>query len=306
LHGDKETFHLAFRKLRKSYSLVAKPIHSLEGIMCQHDFQGRRIFQHRNTDKWDLFLRNKRVADFWFERECRADIARLQRRWGGGLGRGVKGWSGAVVRAKRRGRPLKFVAVMISGVERDKSRQQTLDNLARTDWDGAPLLVQIDDGDADGWRERETHGAYLALEKGLEHGADYILLLEDDLDFNRHLGHNLHNWGPVKAGAVTLASLFNPGVRELACDLRNNARIVNPNAVFGSQAFLIANDSVQYIVRHWDEVEGGRDIKIPRLAGRQRKLIFYHAPSLVQRIRTPSALGASFREAMDFDPNWKA
>ena len=55
LHGDKETFHLAFRKLRKSYSLIPKPIHSLEGTMCQHDFQGRRIFQHRNMDKWDLF-----------------------------------------------------------------------------------------------------------------------------------------------------------------------------------------------------------------------------------------------------------
>src|ERR1019366_3922887 len=237
---------------------------------------------------------------------CRADIAQLQRRWGGGLGRGVKGWSGAVVRAKRRGRPWKMMAGMISGVKRDKSRQQTLDNLARTDWDDAPLLVKIDDGDADGYREREAQCAYLALEKGLEHGADYILLLEDDLDFNQHLGHNLHNWGPLKAGVVTLASLFNPGVRELACDLRNNARIVNPKAVFGSQAFLIANDTVQYIVRHWDEVEGGQDIKISRLAGRQRKLIFYHAPSLVQRIRTPSAPGASFREAVDFDPHWKA
>jgi hypothetical protein len=306
LHGDKETFHLAFRKMRKSYSLVAKPIHSLEGTMCQHDFEGRRVFQHRNMDKWDLFLRNKRVEDFWFERECRADIAQLQRRWDGGLGQGVKGWSGAVVCAKRRGRPLKFVAVMISAVKRNESRPQTLDNLARTDWDGAPLLFQIDDGDADGYREREAQCAYLALKKGLEHGADYILLLEDDLDFNRHLGHNLQKWGPVKAGAVTLASLFNPGVREVACDLRNNARIVNPNAVFGNQAFLIANDSAQCIVRHWDEVEGGQDIKISRLAGRQRKLIFYHAPSLVQRIRTPSAPGASFREAVDFDPHWKA
>jgi ADP-heptose:LPS heptosyltransferase len=306
LHGDKETFHLAFRKLKKIYSLVPKPIHSLEGTMCQHDFQGRRVFQHRNMDKWDLFLRNKRVEDFWFEKECRDDIAQLQGRWHGGLGQGVKGWSGAVVPAKRRGRPLKIMAVMISGVKRSRTRGRTLDDLARTDWNGAPLLVHIDDGNADGYRERETHCAYLALEKSLEHGADYILLMEDDLDFNQHLSHNLHNWGPLEAGVVTLASLFNPKVRELACDLRNNARIVNPNEVFGSQAFLIANDTVRYIVRHWDEVAGRQDIKISRLAGRQRKPIFYHAPSLVQHIRTPGALDASFREAMDFDPNWKA
>lgn len=126
------------------------------------------------------------------------------------------------------------------------------------------------------------------------------------MDFNRHLGHSLQNWGPLKAGVVTLASLFNPGVRELACDVRNNARIVNPNEVFGSQAFLLANDTVQYIVRHWNEMASGQDIKISRLAGRQRKPIFYHAPSLVQHTRTPSVLSASFREAVDFDPNWKA
>src|SRR6266446_1513730 len=51
-YGEKETFHLAFRKMKQSYRLVHKPIHRLEGTMCQHDFQGRRIFQHRNTDKW--------------------------------------------------------------------------------------------------------------------------------------------------------------------------------------------------------------------------------------------------------------
>jgi ADP-heptose:LPS heptosyltransferase len=306
LHGDKETFHLAFRKLKKSYALVPKPIHPLEGTMCQHDFEGRRIFQHRNMDKWDLFLRNKRVDDFWFEKDCRADVVQLRGRWHGGIGQGVKGWTGAIVPAKLRGQPLKIVAVIISGLERNETRRQTLDNLARTDWDGAPLLVQIDDVDAENHQQWETERAYRALEKGLAHGADYILLLTDDLDFNRHLGHNLHNWGPLRAGAVTLASLFNPKVRESACDLRNNARIVDPNEVFGGQAFLIATDTARYVVRHWEEVEGGQDIRISRLAGRQRKPIFYHAPSLVQRIRTAGASEPGFREAMDFDPIWKA
>ena len=95
-------------------------------------------------------------------------------------------------------------------------------------------------------------------------------------------------------------------MRESACDLRNNARIVDPNEVFGGQAFLIATDTARYVVRHWEEVEGGQDIRISRLAGRQRKPIFYHAPSLVQRIRTAGASEPGFREAMDFDPIWKA
>jgi hypothetical protein len=91
LHGDKETFHLAFRKLRMNYCLVPKPIHTLDSTMCQHDFRGRRIFQHRNLDKWDLFLRNRHIRDFRFERECREDVARLQRIWTGGPGVGDKG-----------------------------------------------------------------------------------------------------------------------------------------------------------------------------------------------------------------------
>lgn len=70
LHGDKETFHLAFRKLKKSYSLVNTPIHTLRGTMCQHDFEGKRVFQHRNVLKWTLEKDNPRVKGFWWEQEC--------------------------------------------------------------------------------------------------------------------------------------------------------------------------------------------------------------------------------------------
>src|SRR5262249_8603796 len=86
LHGDKETFHLAFRKLNTPFSLVKTPIYPLEGTMCQHDFQGKRLFQHRNMDKWDLFLRNKVVKGFWFERECFDYVAHLRRVWDGRMG----------------------------------------------------------------------------------------------------------------------------------------------------------------------------------------------------------------------------
>src|SRR5207244_12553377 len=86
LYGDKETFRLAFRKLKKVYSMIQKPIHPLDGTMCQHDFEGRRMFQHRNTDKWDLFLRNKQVKDFLFEQECKDYLAQLGRFWDGRIG----------------------------------------------------------------------------------------------------------------------------------------------------------------------------------------------------------------------------
>jgi hypothetical protein len=83
LHGDKETFHLAFRKLKQPYCLVSKPLQDLNHTMCQHDFDGRRIFQHRSTAKWSL-LRNSRIDGFWHEKECRQFVSQLRRLWPAG------------------------------------------------------------------------------------------------------------------------------------------------------------------------------------------------------------------------------
>jgi len=44
IHGDKETYHMAFRKLGRPYSMIPWPIKSLAGTMCQHDFNGNSIF----------------------------------------------------------------------------------------------------------------------------------------------------------------------------------------------------------------------------------------------------------------------
>jgi hypothetical protein len=87
IHGDKETFHLAFRKLRQPYALVPHPVQSLQGTMCQHDFEGRRIFQHRNSDKWKLDGGNLAIEGFEHEQECLDYLADLRRCWDGRLER---------------------------------------------------------------------------------------------------------------------------------------------------------------------------------------------------------------------------
>jgi hypothetical protein len=84
IHGDKETFHLAFRKTGQPYAMPTTPIESLEDVvMCQHDFRGRRIFQHRNQDKWSLFWSHRPLKDFWFEKECVESLRHLRQRWKG-------------------------------------------------------------------------------------------------------------------------------------------------------------------------------------------------------------------------------
>jgi hypothetical protein len=69
IHGDKETFHLAWRKLGQPYAMPERGIDSLDGTMCQHDFAGRRLFQHRNMAKWTLGD-NAVVSGFFYEAEC--------------------------------------------------------------------------------------------------------------------------------------------------------------------------------------------------------------------------------------------
>jgi hypothetical protein len=83
LHGDKDTFHLAFRRLGHRYAMPDTGIHPLDYTMCQHDFEGRRIFQHRNLAKWRLRQPNLRIHDFRFEEECLGFVEELALRWDG-------------------------------------------------------------------------------------------------------------------------------------------------------------------------------------------------------------------------------
>jgi ADP-heptose:LPS heptosyltransferase len=302
IYGDKETFHLAFRKLRTRYSLVTTPIHTIERTMCQHDFDGQRLFQHRNRDKWDYLLCNRRIEDFWYEDKCRDYVLELRNLWDGGLGRIQNGHARYQPYARK---APSVAAVMISCRERDALRKRTLSNLAQTDWSDLPLHIQIDRGEGNDRQKRQTACALQALLSAAGK-ADYVLFLEDDLEFNRHLRHNLHRWRPFRDRAVSLASLYNPGLCELACDRDKRARIVAPNSIFGSQALLIANKTLSHILAHWRSVTGMQDIKISRLAGRLGAPILYHAPSLVQHVGKVSTLAGPFHEARDFELEWKA
>jgi len=81
IHGDKETFHMAFKRLGQTYAMPSRRILPLPGTMCQHDFSGERIFQHRNMAKWNLFEPINRISDFWLEKGCYKSLAVLQFLW---------------------------------------------------------------------------------------------------------------------------------------------------------------------------------------------------------------------------------
>ena len=89
VHGDKETFHLGWRKAGLGYAL-APPVRVVGGCMFQHDFEGRVVFQHRNGCKWRLLGGNRRVRGFAGHERCEAysgDLLGRLREAGGGLAR---------------------------------------------------------------------------------------------------------------------------------------------------------------------------------------------------------------------------
>jgi hypothetical protein len=302
IHGDKDTFHLAFRKLNRPYAMPSRPIDPLFGTMCQHDFRGRRLFQHRNRDKWNLFLHNRRVRGFLFEKECRDDVLQLRQQWDGRAGRYRPPVPGDVpsVRAT-----LQVHVCMISCPERATQRRATLQDLAATDWGDAPVHVQMDSRRFAHRVDNIAHTAWLGLQASLQSAADYVLFLEDDVRFNRHLRHNLERWAPLREGTLTLGSLCNIGAHELAYDVERQLMVAYPRSVAGSQAFLLSRATVKFILNHWKEEATPFDLRAPRLAARLGPPIVYHTPSLVQHVGRRSTWGGEFRAAADFDRTWR-
>jgi hypothetical protein len=94
VHGDKETFHLAWRKIGQEYAMPSKPVGALEATMLQYDFAGRLLFQHRNFAKWKL-EGNRHIVGFRLEKECMGFVEELRAIWAPGLPVGVRRWDAA-------------------------------------------------------------------------------------------------------------------------------------------------------------------------------------------------------------------
>jgi hypothetical protein len=86
VYGDKECFHLAWRKLGTEYAIpTAGPGWDVHTIV-QYDHAGQIVFQHRCQDKWK-FDGNKRNDSLRNEQLCFDLIADLRRKWNGVLWR---------------------------------------------------------------------------------------------------------------------------------------------------------------------------------------------------------------------------
>ena len=196
---------------------------------------------------------------------------------------------------------------MLSCPQREEMRNRSLANLEATDW-GEAAIVEVDQTTHERLQQRQTETAFRLLQRAVEEGPPFFLFLEDDLDFNNNLRHNLEHWYPltqIGPGGHFFASIYNPNVRALEQDEDKAFFIADPNSVYGSQAFVLSGATARHIVNNWESHIGMQDIKMSRLAA-QVTPIYYHRPSLVQHIGVESAWGGSYHRTIDFQKHWKA
>jgi len=86
VYGDKECFHLAWRKLETEYAMPTEGPGWNEHTIVQYDLDGKIIFQHRCQDKWRLGgVGNKRVASLANEDKAFQYAEELGKFWNGVL-----------------------------------------------------------------------------------------------------------------------------------------------------------------------------------------------------------------------------
>jgi hypothetical protein len=240
-------------------------------------------------------------------------------------------------------RELNIAGVMITCPGREAQLKATLADLRRCEVladghqaDGNQSLrlhIQMDETTYERRQERQEHNSLAALTTGLNRfpEAEVLLFFEDDIIFNRYLVHNLQRWSPLRnaecgmrsaecAGAplphsaiatpnsaLVFGSLYDPTVRELSAKPAEHYFIADPQAVYGSQAFVMSRAMAKHFVENWWDVEGMQDIKMSRLAALLGP-IYYHQPSLVQHVGVVSTWtdDARFHDTKSFNRDFKA
>jgi len=83
LHGDKDTFLLAWLLTGASYAMPERLPKIVSRTIYQHGYDGTILFQHRNRAKWVLQGRNVNEPSFVHEDDCFEYIVQLRRLWEG-------------------------------------------------------------------------------------------------------------------------------------------------------------------------------------------------------------------------------
>jgi hypothetical protein len=206
-------------------------------------------------------------------------------------------------------RPL-VSAYMMSCEKRAAVLECTCDSFRRTDWGEAPVVdVAID------WQPieqprlgRMAKDVYGLLRRAVAGPPQFVLFLEDDIRFNRHLRHNVERWLESLCAAPDrhfFATLFNPSGASIGTRVSETTFVVDVKCAFASQALLFSTVTTHHMLHNWNKHMGPHDIRMYQLAALLGP-IYCHSPSLVQHRNVPSTWGGPAVRAPDFLAEWRA
>jgi len=188
-------------------------------------------------------------------------------------------------------------ALFLSCPQRAAVLAQTLVSFRDTDWHEEPGVI-LDDGSG------MIDNSYRLLSEAAKQEWDYLLFLEDDLLFNRHLHHNLVNWLPVKYGYANLATLYQGGTTTLAGPHFATGRAVEHG---GSQALLISRRVLEEILSGYYSswTTEFQDVRICGCVSRIDPTIYIYHPHLVQEQAVKSTWGGPLKQSPLFDEDFQ-
>ena len=202
---------------------------------------------------------------------------------------------------------MKFSAMVMSCVQRRATLEATLSRLTASGWPNDPVVV-LDDGVGAEPIDRIHRTWRRLVRSAAEASVDFVLLLEDDVVFNRWFWDNLRSWpllAEVPRGHAFFASLYNPNHPFRRRRANERYFVADPRYAWGSQALVVTPPTARFLDAHWDEEEGNPDQRMPLLAARVSP-VYYHVPSLVDHAPVPTTWGGIEHRSADFDADYRA
>ena len=198
------------------------------------------------------------------------------------------------------------------------SLEKTLESFRCSDWGSDPeVLMQPED-----WpltQESAARNYHRALEKALQDGGDFALILEDDVRVNRHLRANLSQIPLVKRDQCDYLSLYIPDLilspweRE---ERHLGYRLARPlysgsnqkwarNRIWGAQAYLLSKRLLRVLCEQWGRLKAYQDSRVISICSELRLPLWYTFPCLADHAPVKSGFGTPTAHAPDFDADFQ-
>jgi len=197
----------------------------------------------------------------------------------------------------------RIVAYLMTCPARAEVLDKTLTSFKATDWPEEPRIITDTSTVADP-KTRMTATALRLMQDALSETWDYLLFLEDDVEFNKYLHHNLTNWLPVRYNFVTLATLYSAASSGMLAGQNFFVRLASDHG--GSQALLLCRKLAEDVVASWNSfADEMQDLRIGGTASRINPMIYVFSPNLVQHRPQGSTWGGPAHASPTFDSDFK-